>query len=168
MSRALQAFCSLPALLAIAACASGSDRYPSLAVRPAERVGGTFAAPSPVPEPSAPGQAATTRIDSLVTSANAAHRRFLDRVESARTLALAGRGAGPEDNRWAAAQIALADLDSIRSDTAIALGDLDLMFVDTTLSNIRREQVEQARAAVVSLIAEQDRILSGLRQEAGQ
>ena len=168
MSRAFQAFCSLPALLALGACASGSDRYPSLAVRPAERVEGTFAAPSPLPEPTAPGQAATTRIDSLLATANAAHRRFLDRVDSARTIALGGQGAGPEDNRWAAAQIALADLDSIRSDTAIALGDLDLMFVDTTLSNIRREQVEQARASVVNLIAEQDRILSALRQEAGQ
>ena len=168
MSRALSVLYVMPSLFALAACASGAESYPSLAVRPAERVEGTFAAPPAVPDPAPIGAAEAGRIDSLVGSATGTHRRFLDRVDSARSLVLAGRGASPEDNRWAAAQVALADLDSIRSEAAIALGDLDLMFVDATLSNTQRAEVDTARNRILAFLAEQDRILSALRQEAGQ
>lgn len=168
MSRAFPAFCIGCATLALAACAGNADRYPSLAVRPAERVGGTFAVTNPVPDPAPLDQPALSRIDRFLSSARATHARFVDRAGTARSQVAAGRGTSPDDNRWALAQVALADLESIRSENAVVLGDIDLMFVDATLSNTEREQVASAREAILALIAQEDRVLAELSGGTGR
>lgn len=168
MSRAFPAFCIGCATLALAACAGSAESYPSLAVRPAERVGGTFAVTDPVPDPAPLGQPALNRIDQFLTSARTTHARFVDRAATARSQVAAGRGTTPDDNRWALAQVALADLESIRSENAVVLGDIDLMFVDATLSNTEREQVASARDAILALIAQEDRLLADLSGGAGR
>lgn len=103
------------------------------------------------------------RLGALEAAARAAHARFVAQAPSARAVVSAGRGADVSDNRWGAAQIALADLDGIRSEAAIALGDIDLLFVDATLADSDRAAIERSRQAIVALIAQEDATLAELR-----
>ena len=162
--RILLLACALPAVVG---CAAGDGRYPSLQMRPAERVAGSFEVASPPPSPAPLAEGTLGRLGELEAAAQAAHTRFIAQAPEARRLVLAGRGADVADNRWAAAQIALADLDGIRSETAVALGDVDLLFVDATLGNVERAAVERTREVIVGLVREEDRMLASLRGEAG-
>jgi len=158
------------ALLALAGCASTGDRYPSLSIRDAERVAGEFAVAPAAPQvaplpPIAPETAGL--LGQLRATAAAAHRDFLAAVPGARRDVSAARGTGVTDDRWATAQVALADLDSARSDAAIALGDLDLLFADAALAQELRDEIVVVRAEVTGLIAEQDRVLAELRGSLG-
>lgn len=153
----------LLACTALGACAASSDRYPSLAIRDAERVQGSFEAPSSealLPTPASAESLANA--ESLLQSANDSHRKFLASVAGARS-AVANAGSGIESNSWANAQVVLADLDSRRSETAIALGELDLMFTDATLGFTERAEIEAVRAQVIAMVAEEDAVLAQLR-----
>ncbi len=167
----LRATIALPAIAALAACASSGERYPSLAIRDAERLSGEFAvapaAPEVAPLPPLPADAAS-RIVALRAQAATAHRKFLAAVPDARRAVGAARGAGVQDDRWAGAQVALADLDSSRSEAAIALGDLDLIFADAAVEQAQRDEIVAARSAVSALIAEEDRVLAELRGALGR
>lgn len=156
---------ALPLLaLALSACAAGSDRYPSLAIRDAERVQGSFepdAAEAPAPLPAAPSAELLARLAQLREEAASAHREFLAAVPAAARLAAAAGAVGSDS--WASAQVALADLDSARSKAAVPLGDLDVLFVDATLAAEQREAIAVTRAEVVGLIGEEDAVLARLR-----
>ncbi len=157
--------------LFLANCAGAGDRYPSLAQRDAELVTGTLAAGgngednnSPNPAPRAPLYPdIAERIEENLAEARQAHEDFKAAAPSAERQISAARGASNQSNNWAAAQIALADLDSARSAAAIALGDLDLLYADSAIVFAQRAQIEAARNQVSALIAEQDRTLSRLR-----
>lgn len=155
--------------LALAACAGSSDRYPSLAIREVERVEGTFRPVTPEPEFLAPAQAPAgqkAQLESLVAQASAAHRQFLAAAPVTRDLILAIGEHGPEDNSWASAQVALADLDSHRSSAAIALADLDLLYATASTDFVERQEIDAARDQVIDWIRQEDDILAGLRQNA--
>ena len=155
-----------PLILAalLSACATASGDYPSLAQRPAERAQGTFtpdaadAAPAP---PVLPSADLVSRLAELRRQAEATHGEFRSATPAAERLANAAGSRGSD--RWAAAEVALADLDSIRSRAAIALADLDTLWVDSTLEAGPREAIGTARDAVEGLIAEEDAVLARLR-----
>ena len=156
---------ALPLLaLALSACASTSDRYPSLAIRDAERVQGTFeteAGEVPAPDPDPPSADLLARLAELREAALAAHREFIAAVPLAERLVAAAGGVGSDS--WASAQVALASLDGARSEAAVPLGDLDVLFVDATLGAEQREPVAEVRSEVLQLIAEEDAALARLR-----
>lgn len=155
---------ALSAIL-LSGCAAPRADYPTLAIRDAERVEGSFSADTPVPNPPAEiplNLEMTERLILLQASAALAHRTFLNAVPSAGQLVDAASGAGAESNRWASAQIALADLDSARSQTAIPLADLDMLHADAALTLEQRRDIINARNAVTGMIAEQDAVLSTL------
>ncbi|WP_061922518.1 hypothetical protein [Altererythrobacter epoxidivorans] len=161
-------FAALLGAFAVSGCASGSGDYPSLAIREAERVQGTFPVEgadgaATTPAGPAPVDASTLEKAAIwLDQAKASHARFLEAVPQAQRT-VANAGSGPDSTSWGSAQVALADLDSHRSDTAIALGDLDLAYVDATLSFVEREQIGQIRESVVALIGEEDDVLARLR-----
>lgn len=143
----------------LGACAGDPDRYPSLAVRDAERITGTFnPAERPAPEPVAPVTDAST-LASLVAQANAAHKRFLDSAPGTTRLVEATQRLGPESNEWARAQIALADLQSHRSDAAIALGNIDLLAAEAATTFAPTEEIAAAQAQVSAWVDELDKVL---------
>ena len=152
------------ALPAVAACTTPVGDYPSLAQRPAERIEGTFqpdtAEPVP-PPPVLPSADLAARLAQLRRDAEAAHAEFRANTPAAERIARAGGATGSDS--WAAAQVALADLDSIRSRSAIALAELDTLWVDATLEAGPREAVGAVRDAVETLIAEEDAVLARLR-----
>ncbi len=77
----------------------------------------------------------------------------------------AAAGTGPEDNVWSEAQVALAELDSKRGTTAIALGDLDQLYSNATLDFTERDGIADARDKVAMLIAMEDQALERLRSQ---
>lgn len=154
------------ALAALLAGCASDDRYPSLALRDAERAEGSFEpviADIPTPQPSPLPAATENRLAGLVTAARESHAAFVAALPSARRAVAAGANGGVTSDAWAAAQVALADLDTKRSATAVPLGDLDLLYVDSTLAFQEIGQVAEARETVIALVSEQDRVLRDLR-----
>ncbi|MEP6263953.1 MAG: hypothetical protein ABJ057_04255 [Erythrobacter sp.] len=169
----LQMNFSIVAILAastlMAGCAGAADRYPSLAQRDAERVSGTFnvasnANSNETNEQTAPDPALASRLTALGQQAVSAHSSFLSDLEPAVTVIRAANGTNDDDREWSAAQIALANLDSYRSVTAIALGDLDLLYADASVEFDRRREIGEVQSQVAELLAQEDRELARLRQ----
>ena len=162
----------LPFIL-LAACAStgatgNGGKYPSLATRPGERVSGIaepVAAPAPPPATAATG----SRIARLRAQAQAAHVRFGERRGSAASLSAAAQGAAVGSEAWSVAQIALASLESARSEAMIALADLDSLYVDAKNAAVMTDgsgdvdAIGATRADVIGMIGEEDAILASLR-----
>ena len=159
------------AAMSLAACAASDDRYPSLDIRPAERVTGTFepvdADPTPAPAPTASADL-IGRLAALRSQATEAHADFRSAAPRARGLAAAASGSATGSDAWADAQVALADLDSARSNAAIALGDLDILYVDATVDAQARSEILAAREEVIALIRDEDAILAELRSQVGR
>lgn len=169
-NRSYQRFAALASLGAIvlSGCAAKDAAYPSLAIRPAERAQGSF---EDVPKAQPPLTRAPLSVDAinrlaqLQAEAARAHRAFLKAAPGTSRLVSAASGAAIASDRWANAQVALADLESSRSQAAVPLGDLDLLFADAAVSLEQRDSIVEARDAVVEMIAEEDRILAGLRRK---
>ena len=190
-SRMIRARASLPFLtvLLLGGCASPGN-YPSLARRPAERVAGTplppcaippgaepgritgsaepvAPAPAPSPPPASPDRDLDSRLAGLMSRANIAHSRFLARQGQAeRTIAAAARSAVGSE-AWSVAEIALAELDSARSDVAIALAEIDSLHVADSVANPAQPGPDSARIAaareqMLALVAQEDAVLQRL------
>ena len=163
----LRTFVPVGLALFVAGCASSGD-YPSLAQRPAERVEGAFApapaeaAPAPPPAPSAD---LLERLASLRRDAAARHAEFTAALPGAQRLAAAAGGTGTDS--WASAQIALAELDSLRSRAAVALTDVDALWVDTIVESGPREAIAPVRDEVEALVRTEDQALARLRSRVG-
>lgn len=152
------------ACTALGGCAGNSDDYPSLAIRDAERVTGSL---SPASQPSAPALSAQTieSIDAALLSAQSMHARFLDARPQAAALVDAARGSGPESDNRAKALIAMADLTSLHSETAIALAELDRMEVEAATEFASVDTIRSAQIEVKKLVSDQDLILDALWSE---
>jgi len=113
--------------LSLSGCASAD--YPSLAIRPAERISGTAQPVTPQPAPPTapvvPSASVSGRAAQLVAQAQAAHRRFLGRRAETERLVGSARGSTVASEAWSVATIAVSGLESARSDAMIALAELD-------------------------------------------
>ena len=158
--------CSLA--LTLAACASDTTNYPSLARRPVERAS-TAQAPAPAsttaPAPANPQD--TARLTALVEQAREAHRRFITKQQRAGQTVAAGSGAAPGSESWAVASIALAELESERSAAMVALADLDQLYAAAGTQGSDIAAISAARDEVSSWISEEDAVLAGLRGRLG-
>lgn len=162
------------ALLALGGCASANrSRFPSLERRAAERQYGTalpVTVPStgaqPAPLPANAGFAA--RVSALRDRAQDAHRAFSAQQGAATRLATAARGAAPGSEAWSVAQVALAGLDSARSEGMIAMADLDRMLIAATEAAVSGGDadlvmVKPAHAEVQRMLNEEDAAIAELR-----
>ena len=160
----------LAVLPGLGACATSSDRYPSLAIREVERAEGRFepiaSTPLAVPEVALPaGGSLAERLTALGAAANVAHRSFLADALTATRHANAAAGAAIGSDTWATAQVALAGLDSARSATAIALADLDTLMVANAVQAQDVSAIEVVRQQVLAQVGEQDEVLARLRAQ---
>ncbi|MBS7670582.1 hypothetical protein [Croceicoccus gelatinilyticus] len=158
---------------ALSACASTSSKYPSLAVRDAERMTGSAepAEPdvtAPVTPPAPPADL-PGRLAAIEKMAYASHETFLAREATARAKARSASGAAPGTLAWSDAEVALSSLESARSDTMFALADLDSLLavgaVDEADSGnpAGLPQIVTLREKVEGLIAAEDAVLESLR-----
>lgn len=154
------------AALVLAGCTSGSHTYPSLAIRDAERVSGTFEVAPGGGDPITPAPTSANVLESLpghLAQSQSAHDGFLGMSAEAERLVLAAQGTDTDSNDWAAAQIALAQLESQRSQSAIALATLDLLYADASLGFTERKEIEAVRSQVLDLVKQEDEVLARLR-----
>ncbi len=148
----------------LAACAAPEGEYPSLDLRPAERVGGTF---EPVPAPYVPPPTPTAvlgRLEQLAADAASVHRAFLAEAPAARSAVAAASGAEMGSDGWARASVAVAELESSRSRAMIALADLDRLMVDAAVEGGELERIVAVRNTVTAQVDEQNATIEGLQR----
>jgi hypothetical protein len=146
---------------ALGGCASADGRYPSLAVRDAERAQGTLD-PSPPIEAEVVGTTDMNALLAPLDRAQEAHAKFAAQQDEVTALALASRGVGPEDDRRSRALVGLAALTSLRGQTALALADLDQLEIAAATEFKRTKEIRDLQATIRQLIAEQDTTLDSL------
>jgi hypothetical protein len=152
---------------ALGACAGDGGRYPSLALREAEKR--TFvAADQPATTIPAAAPADTARIGALRASAESAHAAFANKERGAAELVARARRQGPDSTERAAALVALADLAAQRSATFVPLSELDRMGAASAADFGDTAPITAAQAAVLALVQQQDASLDALWGELGQ
>jgi len=157
---------SVAAAMALTGCAGPSELYPSLSIRDAERVSGTFEPIEPEPYVPAPiGAEVLRRIGTLRADAVRANDRFQAAAQRTRNTVAAARGVAPGGENWSVAQVALAELESSRSDGMIALAELDQLFVQASLDAAELSEIEEARSQVAALVASQDQTITALHSQ---
>lgn len=147
----------------LAACATATEDYPSLAIRDAERVTGTLepAEPTPYVPPETPA-AVMTRLDHLAAEAASAHRAFVAEIPAARSVVSAARGAEMGSDGWARASVAVATLEGARSRAMIALADLDRLMVDAAVEGGALDRIVPVRDTVTAQVEEQNATIEAL------
>jgi hypothetical protein len=150
--------------MALAACAGGSDRYPSLSLRPFET---TPVADAPAPAPPIRPVTDAGLINALRDRAANAHAAFVSAAPAATTLARNVAGRSAESDAGAAALVALADLRSKRSSTAAVLAEIDLLTAEADVALSPDPMLASVQAEVASLVASEDAVLAQLAQVIG-
>lgn len=164
---------SLAVLLALSACNANRSRFPSLAIRPAERAYGTRQQAAPTPAPSAAATAdLPTRVATLREQAAKSHARFTAQQASATALITAAKGSAPGTDAWSRAAIALAGLTSARGEGMISLSDLDRLLIAATETAATGPDndlkvVAPAHRDVAALLGEEDQTIAALRDKLG-
>lgn len=144
------------ACAASAACVSAPDDYPSLAVRDAERVTGTFAPGAPALWSPAPVSETTLGdLERLIGEAAAAHGSYRGKLERVQQAVSGARGAEPGSDGWSIANIAIAELESDRSQTMIALAEIDRLYVTAATDGHALDELAAAQALVSGIVAEE-------------
>ena len=158
--------CGLALILALGACTSTSDRYPSLAIREAERIHGSAqpVAPAPPPQPVPPSAELAQRLAQLRGEATRSHQAFLSAAPRTRALVNAARGSAVASDPWIAAQASLSGLEVTRNRTMEAMADLDKLLLQAEMEGGAREAVAETQAQVNSLLDEENALV---RQLAG-
>ena len=147
-------------LAALAGCAGNKDDYPSLALRPFER-GEVAQAPTPAPAPIRPATS-PARLTELRNAASTAHAAFLAKEGEAGRLARAAAGQPFESNAHAAALLALAELDTQRSETAGTLAALDKLAAEAAGALSPDPALVAAQSEVAAVVASEDAAISRL------
>lgn len=146
---------------ALAGCAGSSDAYPSLTIRDAERMTGTLSPAAPVSAP-VPSVQTIASVEAALDLAQSMHSRFIATRPQVAALTASARGRGQESDARAKALIALAELTSLHSETALALADLDRMEVDAATQFAALDDIRSAQARIQALVMDQDLILDTL------
>ena len=162
--RQLKPLASVCSALLLVGCVGSGEKYPSLAVRDAERVTGTFDPVSEPDEQPVTDPALLAGIPAIEARAQTAFDAFLAAVPGAEAAVLAAQGRPQASNQWATAQVALSELDSHRSQTAIALADVDLIYAEASSELALAPQIAEIRARIATQIASEDQILTELRR----
>ena len=163
----------LGALLALTACNADRARFPSLAIRPAERAYNTGQQPAPAASTSPAASAdLPARVAALRETAMAAHARFTAQQSQAASLINAAKGSAPGTEAWSRAAVALASLTSARGEGMVALSDLDrLLIAATEAAAIGPDDdlkvIAPAHRAVADLLGEEDRTIAALGNKLG-
>jgi hypothetical protein len=140
--------------------AAAQRRQQDLALHEAGGQGEQRARPAPG-DPVAP----PARIAALVADADAAFTRFDQRRDTVAALVTAAAGRAIDSPPRARALTALSDLSSLRSATAVPLGDLDVLAAEAATTFAPTDRIDEARVAVRALVERQDAVLAELWAE---
>ena len=133
------------AIMPLSGCAVPEGPYPSLAPRPAEKLG--FAEPpAPPPMTAAPDPALDRRLAENAQERSAAIEAFDSGATRAERLARLARGRKAGSEPWLDAQTAVAELDALRARHQDALGVLE------DLAAARAQALEPAYPALETAV----------------
>jgi len=107
------------------------------------------------------------RLAALADQARAANADFAARRGKASSLVGAASGSGRGSEAWSVASIALADLSSARSRTAVALADLDQLYVAQRVDGGDGIAIAAVRDQVTAWVADEDAVLADLSGRLG-
>jgi hypothetical protein len=148
------------AILLVAGCATDSELYPSLSIRDEERITGVFEPVEPEPYiPTPPNADTLGRIAQLKSNAMDSHGRLLELAERARGPVAAARGAALDSDAWAIASIAIANVEAQRSETLLAVAELDLIYVRTHEVAGEVGDISSALNEVSLILLEEERLI---------
>jgi len=99
------------------------------------------------------------------TDAAASHQRVLEAAEAARAPLTAARGKEMGGDEWSIASIALADVEARRSETMIALAEIDLLYVAAQTEGSELGEIVGVLSQVNAMVLEEDRLIAGLRAQ---
>ena len=155
---------ALSATLLLSACGDNQG-YPSLARRPAERITGTAqpATPAPAAQPAPPNLAQQSRLAQLVERARNAHAGFMGSRGKADKLSAAARGASVSSEAWIVASVALAELESRRSEAMVSLAEIDSLYARARVDGDDGVAIAAARDQITAWVADEDAVLAELR-----
>ncbi len=162
-SAAILSSAVLAALFQAGCAGPPPSAYPDLAIREVERVRPPPAPVATPPRVATPAQLA--QIADLLGQARSAHAAFLEAEPGLRRVIAAARGASRGSEGWARAQVALAQLQSHRSQTMIPLADLDRLYVETITAGVALPSVADAQAEAETMVATETRVISALGQD---
>ncbi|BCA60974.1 hypothetical protein HMP09_0208 [Sphingomonas sp. HMP9] len=114
---------SLIAVLAVSACSKDTTAYPSLGLRPVEKLG--FAEPEVKTVVATPDPALDADIRTIAGRLDAISTGFTRDAARADALARTARGAAVGSDAWLAAQTALAGLDDWRAQSSALVTDIE-------------------------------------------
>lgn len=151
----------------LSACAGADDRYPSLAVRDAERVQGSLT-PAPSADNTPPRVVDAGSINTALEQARSAHSEFTKHQGEVGQLVVAARGLSSDDDRRAEALSGMAQLISLHGQTNLALGDLDTLEAQAASDFGETEQIRAAQVSVLRMVATQELMLESLNENLAQ
>ena len=157
--------CGLALILALGACTSTSDRYPSLAIRDVERLYGSAQPVEPNPAPPPPAQPSpelAQRLIQLQNQATQAHQAFLSALPGTRSHVNAARNAAVASDSWVIAQNSISTLESARARAMVAMADLDQLLLQTETEGGARDAVIAAQAKVNGMVEDENGTLDQL------
>lgn len=147
--------------LLVAGCASGGD-FPSLAPRPVEQL--SMEEPIRVDPPVAPDPAFRSQVADLLARARAGDAAFERAYARAAPLARGSGSAGSDS--WVQAQEAISRAEVARTETTVALADLDRLAIeraDVPTNESDHSALMEAREFAQALANDQHRRLESLR-----
>ncbi|MEM1053096.1 MAG: hypothetical protein AAGI28_13485 [Pseudomonadota bacterium] len=153
--------------MGLGGCASADGRYPSLAVRDAERTTGEFMPASPTPS-AIPGVVSPQRVADLLSAAYDAQRKFEEARPEAERIVRSAQGMGAESDRRSRALIAVAELTSLRGETALVLSRLDVLEAEALTTFAPSEAIASGQAHIANLLRQQDETLDSLSEMLAQ
>ena len=124
----LASFAAVLVALATAACSADTNSYPSLGLRPVEKLG--FAEPEVKTAVAAPDPALDKDLAAITGKLAAISTSFARDAGKAETLARSARGAAVGSDAWIAAQSALAGLDDWRAQSSSLVTDIEARATD--------------------------------------
>ncbi|UAB79515.1 hypothetical protein INR77_07615 [Erythrobacter sp. SCSIO 43205] len=153
--------------LLLGACASADGRYPSLAVRDAERMTGQFAPAAPE-QPAVPEIVSPQDVSDLVALAYETQEKFGALRPTAARLAQSAGGTGVESDRRSQALVAVAELTSLRGQTALVLARLDALEAEARTTFAPVQAIATGQAQTATLLQQQDEVLDSLSEMLAQ
>lgn len=142
---------------ALTGCAGNSGDYPSLALRPFERLGQPVSTADAAPA-SQPIRLAVPAVQlaKLRDAAAASHAAFVTQQTAAARLVRGAAGQPFESNARAAALVALAELDSRRAVTAGSLAAIDRIAAEAGAALSADPAIDAAQNEIEALVASED------------
>jgi len=156
----------LAATFVLSACAGNPGSYPSLALRPVERMGVSVSPPvADLPAPLDPEVLA--RLGVFVEQARRADERFKQREGRVHALITIAAGSPRGGEAWSVATTALSELQASRAEVMIALAELDQAYVRARTGGQNATAITAGRDRVGALLESEAQVIALLQNTLG-